>query len=196
MTGLTTHRFTLSLLSILMVGGVAAAAPAPAPVTVTVSAAPPHVAAPAGAASVGKGIAVAGAATPGASAALGKPATARATAHAASSARSRQSAHLPVMIAELGPLDEPSLPASPLIKPQAAAAAAPTGTGFLPAPVPNEDRDAPPAANPSAQLGPALLSRKTEFQGHGFANASSQDHGIAEREQPAAGVKISLPVIQ
>ena len=78
-------------------------------------------------------------------------------------------------------------------KPSAAAMAR---TGFEPAPLPNPDVDAPGGAGPEPRLSPALLSRKAEFLGNGFSNASSLDYGAAEKRQPAAGVNLLVPGIQ
>lgn len=139
---------------------------------------------------------------PGLPAATAAPAKPMPAAHAASHGTSTK---LRIAIADLGPLAGDAPPPPSLIRanpgktqPGAAQLAGreANATGFQPAPLPNQDKDAPPRAAAGAQLGPALLSRKAEFQGHGFANNSSQDHGIYEREQPAAGLKISLPVIQ
>jgi hypothetical protein len=66
---------------------------------------------------------------------------------------------------------------------------------FQAAPIPNQDVDAPPdASNPSAQVGPTLLSTKSLFQGDGYYHTSSQQNTLDARRQPAAGLGLSVPV--
>ena len=68
---------------------------------------------------------------------------------------------------------------------------------LVPAPVPDPDLQAPSGETASApSLGPALLSRDSQFAGNGFSQASSLDHGTEEKEKPAAGFKVSVPVVQ
>ncbi|MEJ0045140.1 MAG: hypothetical protein WDN04_02590 [Rhodospirillales bacterium] len=65
----------------------------------------------------------------------------------------------------------------------------------MPAPLPDPDVEAPVTeGQPSPTLNPALLSRKPEFQGNGFADYSNLDHGTDEKTKPAAGLNLSVPV--
>jgi hypothetical protein len=68
-------------------------------------------------------------------------------------------------------------------------------SGMQPAPMPNPDFDPPHGDGPNIpNLSPALLSPKVEFQGNGFAPASSLAYGIDQRSKPAAGLNWSVPV--
>jgi len=122
------------------------------------------------------------------------PVAAQAPGHVASHTKAKPVPNLSVQYADLGPVAGPQdIP----VKIVSAAPPAPAShPGFEPAPLPNEDIDAPSSGAPKPRLGPALLSRKAEFLGHGFSNASSLDYGAAERRQPAAGVNLLVPVIQ
>ena len=68
--------------------------------------------------------------------------------------------------------------------------------GFQPAPMPNQDVDAPQYAGTGRGpvLTPALFSQKTEFEGNGFASGSDPEHGLDKRRTPAAGLNWSVPV--
>jgi len=64
-----------------------------------------------------------------------------------------------------------------------------------PAPLPNPDLQAPNLGGaPTPSLNPALLSRKLEFQGNGFANFSNLDYAIDDKTKPAAGLNLRVPV--
>jgi hypothetical protein len=66
---------------------------------------------------------------------------------------------------------------------------------LIPAPLPNPDVQPPNLeGKPSPSLNPALLSRKLEFQGNGFANFSNLDYALDDKDKPAAGVNLSVPV--
>jgi len=68
-------------------------------------------------------------------------------------------------------------------------------TGLQPAPMPNPDFDPPHGDGANIpNLAPALLSPKVEFQGNGYAPASSLAYGADQRAKPAAGLNWSLPV--
>ena len=78
-----------------------------------------------------------------------------------------------------------------------AAPAAPqnASTDLVPAPLPDPDAQPPHAAGDTeARLNPALLSRKPEFQGNGFANFSNLDYALDDKDKPAAGINLSVPV--
>jgi hypothetical protein len=64
-----------------------------------------------------------------------------------------------------------------------------------PAPMPNPDIDPPHGeARRGADLEPAFLSEKVEFQGNGFSPASNLDYAVDQRTRPAAGINLSVPV--
>ncbi len=67
-----------------------------------------------------------------------------------------------------------------------------------PAPVPNEDIEVPGHAAPStlASLNPAFISRKLPSPSDGFARASSASEANDARDNPAAGLNLSVPVKQ
>lgn len=82
-------------------------------------------------------------------------------------------------------------PSSSIATPAKSAAA----EGLVPAPMPNPDIDPPHGeSRRDAELQPALLSEKLEFQGNGFAPASNSDYGLDQRTKPAAGLALSVPV--
>jgi hypothetical protein len=100
-------------------------------------------------------------------------------------------AAMPIQVASAGVI----APATSFIE-DGTKTAPPVGPqGFLPAPVPDPDADAPStyvARGPS--LSPALFSHKAEFAGDGYAPASDPDHGLDNRRTPAAGLNWSVPV--
>jgi hypothetical protein len=97
---------------------------------------------------------------------------------------------LKVQLVDAGAL---AAPASDLIVAHTTAQAA--AAELQPAPLPNPDVQPPNLAGaPSASLNPALLSRKLEFEGNGFANFSSLDYAIDDKTKPAAGLNLSVPV--
>jgi len=66
---------------------------------------------------------------------------------------------------------------------------------FAPAPVPDVDFSAPSLGGPAeARLMPTLLSRAASSEADGFARDSSEEHGTYEREPPAPGLNLSVPV--
>jgi len=70
-------------------------------------------------------------------------------------------------------------------------------TIYQAAPVPNQDVNAPNSAEaPSTTLSPKLLSPKTLFQGDGYSYGSSQQTTLEERKSPAAGLGLTVPVLQ
>jgi len=97
---------------------------------------------------------------------------------------------LRVQLVDAGAL---AAPASDLIVAHTTAQVA--AAELQPAPLPNPDAQAPNLGGaPSASLNPALLSRKPEFQGNGFANFSNLDYAIDDKTKPAAGLNLSVPV--
>jgi hypothetical protein len=75
------------------------------------------------------------------------------------------------------------------------ASVAPEANLLAPAPVPNQDIDAPISlTGTEPRLSPALLSRKKTFEGDGFSHGSGQDYGLDERTPPAPGLNLSVPV--
>lgn len=98
---------------------------------------------------------------------------------------------LPVQIADTGPLGAPSAKAS--VPPAVVKA---SGAMFEAAPVPDESLDAPgeTRAAARAELAPALLSAKAAFAGNGFSSTSSQEQATNDRQHPAAGLSLSLPL--
>jgi hypothetical protein len=97
---------------------------------------------------------------------------------------------LSVQLVDAGAL---AAPASNLIVARSPAQLA--ASELQPAPLPNPDAQAPTLAGaPSTRLNPALLSRKLEFDGNGFANFSSLDYAIDDKTKPAAGLNLSVPV--
>jgi hypothetical protein len=67
--------------------------------------------------------------------------------------------------------------------------------GLAPAPMPNPDIDPPHGDGTRIpELSPALLSSKLDFQGNGYAPASSQAYAIDQRTKPAAGLNWSVTV--
>lgn len=86
-------------------------------------------------------------------------------------------------------------PASPALPAAGTSAVVASANVLLPAPVPNPDIEAPhSASSPQASLNPAFLSRPVVFQGNGFSAFSTQGHAEDERERPAAGLNLSVPV--
>jgi hypothetical protein len=71
----------------------------------------------------------------------------------------------------------------------------PAGT-LAPAPIPNQDIDAPVAraAPREPRLEPAFFSRKAEFEGDGFSAGSNLDYNTEDKDKPAAGLNLSVPV--
>jgi hypothetical protein len=109
-------------------------------------------------------------------------------AHAATQA---SPATMPVQVASSGVL----APSSAYIADDTKAAVSPVRQGFQPAPMPDQDADAPSTYVPrGAELSPALFSHKSEFAGDGYAPASDPDHGLDNRRTPAAGLNWSVPV--
>ncbi len=98
--------------------------------------------------------------------------------------------HLSVQIADTGPFA--AKPAAPAPKPASSQPLA----SLEAAPVPNLNLEAPPgaAAAPTAQLNPALLSQKAVFDGNAFNSTSSQEQALLDRDRPAAGISLSVPV--
>jgi hypothetical protein len=97
---------------------------------------------------------------------------------------------LQVQLVDAGAL---TVPASNLIVAHSVAQAA--ASDLQPAPLPNLDVQPPNASGaPVASLNPALLSRKPEFEGHGFGNFSNLDYAIDEKQKPAAGLNLSVPL--
>ncbi len=63
------------------------------------------------------------------------------------------------------------------------------------APVPDEDVDGPnDTSNPSASLGPKVLSQKSLFQGDGYYYASSEQSTLDSKRAGVPGLGISVPV--
>ncbi len=85
-------------------------------------------------------------------------------------------------------------PAHTIIAEQQKANAA--AADLAPAPVPDPDLQPPTGdAEPAAHLMPSLISRPS-LVGNGVAQAATRDHGLEEKEQPAAGLQLSVPVVQ
>ena len=104
-------------------------------------------------------------------------------------------ASLPVQIADTGPLAATyAAPAAPVQKMPDQLTA--SQAMFEAAPVPNRTLDAPDSAGsaPTTQLAPALLSEKAAFAGDGFSGGSSQEQATTDRQHPAAGLSLSVPV--
>jgi hypothetical protein len=89
-----------------------------------------------------------------------------------------------------------------LLLQQKVAAPAPQATMqpamYQPAPIPDPDAAGPggSVAPESPSLTPALLSQKREFEGDGYSYSSSQQGALSHRNQPAAGLNLSVPVGQ
>jgi hypothetical protein len=98
---------------------------------------------------------------------------------------------MPVQLVDAGALTQTNA-FTTTAKPVAAAAQA---TGLVPAPVPDPDA-APPNTTGTVgpSLNPAFFARPVAFQGNGFAESSNLDHSLRERQTPAAGLNLSVPV--
>jgi hypothetical protein len=98
---------------------------------------------------------------------------------------------MPIQVASAGVI----APATHVTDDGGKTAAPAAARGFQPAPVPDQDADAPSTYVPRGpSLSPALFSHKAEFAGDGYAPASDPDHGLDNRRTPAAGLNWSVPV--
>jgi len=97
---------------------------------------------------------------------------------------------LRVQLVDAGAL---TVPASDLIVARSHAQVA--ASELQPAPLPNPDAQPPNiSGGPGTSLNPALISRKLEFEGNGFANFSNLDYAIDDKQKPAAGLNLRVPL--
>jgi hypothetical protein len=71
-----------------------------------------------------------------------------------------------------------------------------TNVIYQAAPVPNPDASAPPdVTRPEPRLGPKFISPHSLFDGDGFSNASSEEASLDGRRRAAAGLGLSVPIL-
>jgi len=118
-----------------------------------------------------------------------------AAAPVAHAAPPKPSKPLVLKVADLVPI---ALPAPAPIAADPAHPSQVASLGLEPAPMPNPDIDVPGHAAPStlASLTPAFISRKLPSASDGFARASSASEANDARDNPAAGLNLSVPVKQ